>query len=113
LRELQVQQAGRRNREGGYWIAEADPNAAAHAITVRRHLDEAPWVVLATDGVYNPMSFHESHDWSRYAGYDDRQLASLLEQLRRWEANVDPNGQQLPRAKRHDDKSIAAIRFTP
>jgi hypothetical protein len=33
--------------------------------------------------------------------------------LRHWEANVDPNGQQLPKAKRHDDKSIAAIRFTP
>jgi hypothetical protein len=113
LRELQNQQAGQRNREGGYWIAEADPNAAAHAITVRRHLDAVPWVVLATDGVYNPMSLHKYHDWSRYAGYDDRQLANLLEQLRHWEANVDPNGQQLPRAKRHDDKSIAGIRFAP
>ena len=37
---------------------------------------------------------------------------AILEHCREWEENADPDGSQFPRAKRHDDKAIAAIRFT-
>jgi hypothetical protein len=36
-------------------------------------------------------------------------LAALLGSADRWEAETDPDGQVLPRAKRHDDKTIAAV----
>lgn len=31
----------------------------------------------------------------------------MLQRCQTWETDEDPDGQKLPRAKRHDDKSIA------
>ncbi|SFB48328.1 hypothetical protein SAMN05216266_113127 [Amycolatopsis marina] len=42
----------------------------------------------------------------------DSELHAELEHAQTWESDSDPHGQQLPRAKRHDDKSLAAIRFS-
>jgi hypothetical protein len=111
LRELQTQQAQRRNREGGYWIAEADPDAACHAITTRRPISETPWAVLATDGAYNTMQHLELNDWPSIVEADSHELNFVLEQCKEWESGIDPQGSKLPRAKRHDDKSIARIQF--
>lgn len=111
LTELQTQQATYRNVEGGYWIAEADPTAAAQALVWTRPVATVPWAVLATDGAYNTMQHIGGADWSQLttAGADD--LADLLDRCQIWEAEDDPTGKQLPRAKRHDDKSIATVTF--
>jgi hypothetical protein len=110
LRELQTQQAERRNREGGYWIAEADPNAACHAITTQRPISETPWAVLATDGAYNTMQHLGLTDWPALSQADADQLARQLDHCQRWEASTDPQAHELPRAKRHDDKALAVVR---
>lgn len=109
LRELQTEQAKHRNRDGGYWIAEATPDAAYHAITTRRPTDEVPWLVLATDGAYTPMQHLGLDDWPHVAAATSRDLGAVLARCHQWEADDDPNGRALPRAKRHDDKSLAAI----
>ncbi|MCX2733504.1 protein phosphatase 2C domain-containing protein [Saccharopolyspora sp. NFXS83] len=109
LRELQDAQAERRNREGGYWIAEAAPAAAAHALVRSRNVRESPWAVLATDGAFNTMTHIEADDWPRMAGMSSADLFAELERCQAWEAHVDPDGTDLPRSKRHDDKSIAAV----
>ncbi|SFP35918.1 hypothetical protein SAMN05421810_102355 [Amycolatopsis arida] len=113
VREQQVQQAERRNRPGGYWIAEADPAAAEHAILTRRPVREAPWAVLATDGAYNTMDYLGLDDWTVLAHADATDLADALRQCDTWEAHGDPTGQALPRPKRHDDKTLAAVLFGP
>lgn len=113
LRELQTEQAERRNVEGGYWIAEADPNAAHHALHDTHAVADVPWAVLATDGAYNTMTHLGIDDWPSIANADDGHLAELLEHCQTWEHADDPQGQQLPRAKRHDDKAIAAVRLNP
>jgi hypothetical protein len=111
LRELQAEQARYRNQPDGYWIAEADPEAAKHAIISRYPMASVPWAVLATDGAYKPMRHLGMGEWPdlRDASSDD--LALLLKQCHAWEVDADPDGRKLPRAKRHDDKSLAVAAF--
>lgn len=111
LRQLQTQQARWRNTPGGYWIAETDPTAAAHALTFRRSTVDTPWAILATDGAYHTITHLGLGDWHTIAHYHDDQLAGLLHHCEAWEATQDPHGQNLPRAKRHDDKTLAVIRW--
>lgn len=110
LRALQVEQSRHRNVEGAYWIAEAVPAAAHHAATTSLPVDAAPWLVLATDGAYRPMQHLGLDDWGAVAHKDSNQLDELLKALERWESDDDPDGLALPRAKRHDDKTIAVVR---
>lgn len=67
------------------------------------------WAVLATDGVTNPLTHLGRADWANVAATPDRQLAGLLTAAHRWEREDDPTGRLFPRAKRHDDKTIATI----
>jgi hypothetical protein len=108
LAALQAEQLRHRNKPGGYWIAEADPTAAEHALT--RHLspDEVPWCVLATDGAYKPMEHLGLDDWPIVAAADSNALAAILRRCQDWES-TDKQGQQLLRAKCHDDKTLAAV----
>jgi hypothetical protein len=112
LRALQEEQARFRNREGGYWIAEASARAASRAMASTFAVHEIPWCVLATDGVYRPVEHLGIDDWLRIAGLDHVAMGLLLEELDRWEAEEDPDGRALPRAKRHDDKAIVAVRVS-
>lgn len=112
LRELQHEQARCRNRAGGYWIAEAEPAAADHALVARSPADSVPWAVLATDGAYKTMTHLGIADWPALRNASDQVLADMLKQCQTWEASDDPDGQKLPRAKRHDDKSLAVAEFS-
>jgi hypothetical protein len=111
LRDLQAKQAKYRNRDGGYWIAEADSSAAAKAKTGAFDANSLRWAVLATDGAYRPMVHLGLDDWEHISVQTSEELNRTITYLDRWEADVDPDGTDLPRAKRHDDKAIAAIRF--
>ncbi|WP_235783473.1 hypothetical protein [Amycolatopsis orientalis] len=112
LHELQTQQAARRNRPGGYWIAEADPTAAQHAIVHRIRTDDALWAVLATDGAYKPMRHLGITDWTVISSVSAADLDAILKQCHAWEREHDPDARHLPRAKRHDDKALAIARST-
>ena len=109
LRRLQEHQRAWRNIDGGYWIAEADPTAAHHAITATLGVHDLSWAVLATDGITHPLTHLGQADWATLVTKSDRQLARLLTAAHRWEREDDPTGKNFPRAKRHDDKTIAAI----
>ena len=85
--------------------------AAAKAVTGAFAADFGRWAVLATDGAYRPMVHLGLDDWKSVAARDSRQLQELLNHLERWEADDDPDGIHLQRAKRHDDKAIAVISF--
>ncbi|MFC0063003.1 PP2C family serine/threonine-protein phosphatase [Umezawaea endophytica] len=105
LRQLQAQELGERNTPGGYWIAEADERAASNAIVQSFALSDVDWCVLATDGAQRTID-HLGIQWGDVAGMDEPALADLLAMLHRWEAEEDPNGADLPRPKRHDDKVV-------
>ncbi|WP_075298592.1 MULTISPECIES: protein phosphatase 2C domain-containing protein [unclassified Pseudonocardia] len=102
---LQNHERDARNTPGGYWIAEADSNAADHAEVRRYRADDVRWAVLATDGAQRGID-HLDRRWADVAAMGDTELTALLDELHRWEAETDPEGKQLPRAKRHDDKTL-------
>ncbi|MCL2849663.1 MAG: hypothetical protein FWE61_06430 [Micrococcales bacterium] len=107
LRALQVEEARHRNTADGFWIAEADPAAAAHAVTAR--LAHFSWLVLATDGAYCPMQHLHRDNWPSLVGATSDDLTAVLVELARWEADDDPAGRARPRAKLHDDKTLAVV----
>lgn len=112
LRELQADQRVRRNIPGGYWIAAANPEAARHAVTLTLPVASLEWIVLATDGAADPARYLGLDDWDAIAGSDQTGLSALLRRCHEWEEHADPDGRRYPRAKRHDDKAIAAIRLS-
>jgi hypothetical protein len=109
LRDLQAGQRARRNTPGGYWIASANPEAAAHATTLTVPAASLDWIVLATDGAIETARYLGLDDWEAIADSDQAALSAFLQRCQDWEENDDPNGRQLPRAKRHDDKAIATV----
>lgn len=111
LRELQAAQRSRRNIPGGYWIASANPEAAGYAITVTLPAASVEWIVLATDGAVDTARHLGLDDWDAIARSGHAGLSALLRRCHDWEEHADPDGRQMPRAKQHDDKAIAAIRW--
>jgi hypothetical protein len=111
LRRLQREQRKHRNIQAGYWIAEKDPAAAGHARTLTLPVSAMAWAVLATDGAVDPAQHLGLADWHAIAHDDQAGLARLLQRCHDWEEHTDPGGQRLPRAKPHDDKTIASVRI--
>lgn len=111
LRQIQVEQAQHRNKPGGYWIAEAAPEAADHAIVIRAPVSTVPWAVLATDGAYKVMTHLGLDTWADLREATRLELERLLRDCHSWEDSEDPRGQHLPRAKPHDDKSLAVVKL--
>jgi hypothetical protein len=105
LAEVQRAQREARNREGGYWIAEAAGVAARHAVTATFPRGSVQWIALATDGAQRVIDYL-GQSWRDVARMGPAELADLLRDLHDWEERVDPSGKLLPRAKRHDDKLI-------
>lgn len=110
LRDLVGEQRRHRNRPGGYWIAEADPAAAAQALTASWPRRAVRTALLATDGVSRGIG-RAVPDWPTAlalvgaAGPD-----ALLEAVRVPE-RADPDGRAWPRSKRHDDQALAVVRW--
>jgi len=109
LRALQREQRKHRNRPGGYWIADKDPAAARQARTLSLPVSAASWAVLATDGAVNTARHLGLDDWPALARSGPAALARFLARCQDWEEDADPGGQQFPRAKRHDDKTIVSV----
>lgn len=106
LSAIQAAERSARNEPAGYWIAEADPTAARHALTTRYRRSDVAWCVLATDGAQRGFD-HLGIAWADLPRATPEALASLLDELHSWESDYDPSGARLPRAKRHDDKTVA------
>lgn len=105
LRAIQTAERAARNQEAGYWIAEADPRAAEHASIRRFARADVGWFVLATDGAQRAFD-HLDVKWATLPTASTEDLRALLAEVHHWEAEADPSGVRLPRAKRHDDKTV-------
>lgn len=100
-----------RNVPGGFWVAEADPAAAAQARTRRWPRSRVRAVVLASDGVSCGVDDYGLFDWSRVLRIaEERGVGEVLAQVRAAERD-DPGGVRWPRSKRHDDQALAVVRF--
>lgn len=109
LAALQRVQREHRNRSNGYWIAEAEPMAAHYGFSTTIDSSSAQWAILGTDGATDLVATIAPAQWSTIAAYDQVELDELLNYVHSWERDIDPTGQAFPRAKRHDDKTLAIV----
>jgi hypothetical protein len=102
----------RRNAHDGFWVAEAEPGAAAHAVRRSWRRTDVEAVLLASDGVSIGVDQYELFGWrdvlavTRADGPD-----AVLDAVRTAEKQ-DPDGERWPRPKRHDDQALALVDFT-
>ena len=65
---------------------------------------------LRIDSIRCTTAAGSGHPTSSMSAAD---LMAVLLQCQDWEEDHDPEGRELPRAKRHDDKSLAVAAFGP
>lgn len=109
VRAVRAEQLPLLNEPGGYWIAEAAPEAAHEAVT-RTVPADLPWLAMLTDGVDKPLR-HLNIPLDDVVRRTRDELEDLLRELHEWEEDKDPTALDLPRFKRHDDKTIAVVTF--
>lgn len=112
LRAVQAAERDARNTDGGYWIAEANSHAGHHAVARLYPRHAVAWAILATDGAQRGID-HHGVQWADLSGETPTQLRARLDELHRWESTYDPDGQDLTRSKRHDDKTLVTWRPDP
>ncbi len=110
LRLMSREKAPYLNQPGGYWIAEADSTAGPNAVVRSYPAETVKWCAILTDGADDPAR-HLGISVEHLADLDEAGLRNMLHRLHNWESTRDPHGQQLPRFKQHDDKTIAVVRF--
>ena len=108
---LQTEEGAWRNRDGGFWVAGAIPDAARHALVRRWDVGNIARGVALTDGAAAGVTDYGTDDW----GTLGKALAAagpsaVVDAVHSLEAG-DPDGLAWPRSKRHDDKTIALVQF--
>lgn len=100
-----------RNRPYGYWIAEADPEAARHALLAIVPRNAASAVLLLTDGVADGINrYCQPQTWSDAISLARSGTEYLVRAV--WDVEeTDNHCQRWPRPKIHDDKAAAFIDF--
>ncbi|WP_256176756.1 protein phosphatase 2C domain-containing protein [Kitasatospora aureofaciens] len=106
LKELRGFQGGVVNRPGGYWIAEAVPEAGLNAITASWLANDLAEIVIATDGICAGVEEYELYSWQELARAcredGPHAVADAIDLAER----EDPSGQVWPRYKVADDKAL-------
>jgi hypothetical protein len=102
------------NRPGGYWIATADPDAANQALTSRHALADVRAVIVLSDGAATGVDDYASPDaWDDAVDQLDRLGPTAFLIAVHAVEDSDPDARRWPRAKCHDDKTIAVLRPWP
>ncbi|MEY9839570.1 protein phosphatase 2C domain-containing protein [Streptacidiphilus sp. EB103A] len=106
LQDLRAHQMQWVNREGGYWIAEAIPEAGRHAVVHSWDRNQLGAVLVATDGVSCAVDEYGMFTWESLAeACRSHGPASVVDSVHQEEAQ-DPNAVLYPRYKPHDDKAL-------
>lgn len=112
LAAVQTEEAAWRNRDGGYWIAGAVPDAARHALLQRWDAVDVARAVALTDGAAAGVTDYGTDDWCTLGkALATAGPSAVVDAVHVLEAG-DPDGLTWPRSKRHDDKTVALVQFT-
>lgn len=94
-----------KNKPGGWWVAEADPEAGRQAVTASWPRSEIGKVVVLTDGVSCGVLEYGLFSWEDLA---ELPLADVLDRIREAERG-DAEHERWPRYKTHDDQAIVRL----
>ncbi|MEY8042879.1 protein phosphatase 2C domain-containing protein [Saccharopolyspora cebuensis] len=97
-----------RNREGGFWVAGTDPEAARHALTGAVPVAELGRAAVLSDGAARWVDRFGLGDWTALLDLLDGGGPELLRRRVRAAEDADPHRP----GKRHDDLTAALVRFT-
>ena len=101
-----------RNTDAGYWIAEADPAAADHALLRSWPRSSVRAVLVATDGLTIGVNrYPQPPTWSDALALADEHGPDALIDLVHQVESTDSTGARWPRSKAHDDKALAVLAF--
>ncbi|HEX3780945.1 MAG TPA: hypothetical protein VHX38_14880 [Pseudonocardiaceae bacterium] len=100
-----------RNVEGGFWVAEADPAAAARARRASWPRTGLRAVLLASDGVSCGVDDYHLFDWPAVLAMAEADGPQAVLDAVRAAERQDPDGERWPRPKRHDDQALALVTF--
>jgi hypothetical protein len=95
------------NRPGGYWVASADPAAAAEAVTGSMPRDTIRRAVLLSDGASCLVDDYAEATWAELLELGPERL---IDEVRRCEKG-DPDRVRWRRGKVHDDATAAYCAF--
>ncbi|OLF15734.1 hypothetical protein [Actinophytocola xanthii] len=113
LRAAAAQVGELRNTEGGFWVAEADPDAAYQAVRASWPRAATSLVLLASDGVSCGVDDYGLFDWPAVVELvRTRGPQAVLDEVRAAEES-DRDGRRWPRPKVHDDQALAVVDLTP
>lgn len=111
--ELIATQKPMRNQPGGYWIAAADPAAAAHSVTGSLPCATLTHAALFSDGASRLVDVFERATWKEALDLlHDRGPQHLIHRVREIEAS-DPDGRRWPRYKTSDDATVLYMKWRP
>lgn len=100
-----------RNKPDGYWIAAADPDAAAKALIGSVPLGELGRAAVLSDGSARIVRLFELLDWPGLLDLLDKSgPVEVIRRVRAIEA-ADPEGRRWPRNKRSDDATVVYAPF--
>jgi hypothetical protein len=101
-----------RNQEDGFWVAEADPDAAYYAERASWPRAEVSAVLMASDGVTCGLDpYRVFADWAEVRALANTDgPEAVLDRVRAAELS-DPNGTRWPRPKPHDDQALVVVEF--
>lgn len=101
-----------RNKPGGYWVAEASPAAADHALTGTLARDRVHRAAVLTDGAASIVDLYQVMDWPTALDLmDSNGPEALIERVRQTERG-DPEMRRWPRFKPGDDATAVCCRFS-
>lgn len=113
LRKSAVEAGKRRNREGGFWVAEAVPDAAYYAERRSWPRQQVASALLASDGVSCGVDRYGIFpDWAAVHALATAEGPDAVLAAVRAAETSDPTATRWPRAKLHDDQALAVVEFT-
>ncbi len=97
------------NRPGGYWVAEAVPEAGHHARTDSWPLAGVSEVLIATDGVSSAVDDYDLFCWAEAVAVCRGKGPQAVVDFIHSAEQRDFDGRAWPRYKPHDDKALAYL----
>ncbi|MFD0367331.1 protein phosphatase 2C domain-containing protein [Streptomyces sp. NPDC127114] len=100
-----------RNRSGGFWVAAAEPEAAAEALTGSMPINRLKRAALLTDGSTRYVDTFGFGDWAECLDILEHYGPAVFIGRIREAERSDPDRTRWPRSKGHDDATVAFARF--